>query len=134
VVLLASMLALPWYRGPRGSLSGWASLTNLRWVLLACVVAALATWLVQAALRAPAVPVAVTLLAALLGSLTTILLLYRVLADPPGGTRKVGGFVALVGGLAVAYGGWRSLRTDGISARDAPADIPTVDPLAGARS
>jgi hypothetical protein len=136
-LLLASMLALPWYRSSParpGSLSGWTSLTHLRWVFVACAAVALATWLAQAGLRAPAVPATLTLFAGFLGGATTILLIYRVLADPPGGARKVGGFVALAAALVVTYGSWRSLRTDGISPRDAPADIPTVDPLAGTHS
>jgi len=134
VLLLGSMLGLPWYRGRSGSLDGWRSLTHLRWVFLVAAVAALATAALQANRRAPAIPVTVTLFTTLLGGVTTALLIYRVLADPPGGSRKVGGFVALAGALAIAYGGWRSLRLDGIAARDAPPDIPVIDPVGQARS
>src|SRR5205085_11802946 len=99
---------------------------DLRWVLLAAVVLALATAALQATRPSPAIPVTVTLFATLLGGASAILLVYRVLADPPGGTRKAGGFVALAAVAGIAYGGWRSLRTDAVPEVDAPEEIPVV--------
>jgi drug/metabolite transporter (DMT)-like permease len=128
VVLLVAMVALAWYGSDRRSLTGWDGVTHLRWVLLAAVILALGTAVLQAAKRAPAVPVTVTLFAALLGGVSVVVLIYRVLAEPPGGSRKAGGFVALVGALAIAYGGWRSLRTDGIAEADGPGEIPVITP------
>jgi hypothetical protein len=115
-------------------LTGWSGLTHLRWVLVVVAAVALAGGLAQAWRRAPAIPLTLTVFATLLGGVATVLLVYRVLADPPGGSRKVGGFLALAGAVAIAYGGWRSLRKDGIAVRDAPADIPVVDPFGQARS
>ena len=129
MLLLAAMLALPWYRGPRGSVTGWDGLIHLRWVLLAAVVLALATAVFQVTRPGPAIPVTLTVFATLLGGASTILLIYRVLADPPGGTRKVGGFVALGAAAAIAYGGWRSLRSDAVPEADSP-DIPVVGSVA----
>src|SRR5438874_10211403 len=80
-LLLAAMLALPWYRGPRGSVTGWDGLTHLRWVLLATVVLALATVVFQAIRPSPAIPVTLTAFTTMLGGASTILLIYRVLAD-----------------------------------------------------
>lgn len=126
VMLLAAMLALRWYRGPHGSVTGWDGLTHLRWVLLAAVVLALAAAALQATRPSPAMPVTATLFAALLGGGCTALLIYRVLADPPGGTRKAGGFVALAAAAAILYGGWQSLRIDAVPEVDAPEEIPVV--------
>ena len=130
IVLLVAMLALPWYRGPHGSLSGWQALTHLRWVFLAAAVVALAAAVLQATRPSPAIPVTVTLFATLLGAVATALLIYRVLADPLGGSRKVGGFLALAAAAAIAYGGWRSLRSDAVPDVDAPDDIPVVGSVA----
>lgn len=131
VVLLAAMLALPWYRGANRSLDGWNGLTHLRWVLLAAIVLALATGLLQATLRAPAIPVTVTLFTAALGGAAVAVLIYRVAADAPGGTAKPGGFVALVAALGVTYGGWRSLRTDGVAQGHAPEEIRVISSVPG---
>ena len=143
VVLLASMLLLPWYhlkslstvRGPGfvglrfeiTRVDGWNGLSHARWLLLATVVVGLAAFLLQAARRPPAVPVAMFLLAGILGGASVAWLIYRVLIDPPGGSRMVGGFVGLLAAGGIAYGGYASLRSEGIAPGDAPQDIPTVD-------
>jgi hypothetical protein len=64
-----------------------------------------------------------------LGAVTAAWLIYRVGINPTGG-RKIGGWVALAGAIGIAYGGFASLRREGISSRDAPSVIPTVDPWA----
>ncbi len=124
-VLLASMLALPWYAH---SVNGWNGLRHSGWLLVVSAGTGLALLVLQAALRAPAVPVTITLFAALLGGASVVWLIYRVLISPPGGDRLAGGFIGLLGAAAIAYGGWRSLRLEGIAEGDAPPAIPTVDP------
>ena len=126
VLLLVAMLALPWYRTPRGSVTGWDGLSHMRWVFLAAAVLALAAAVFQAVRPSPAIPVTIILFATLLGGATAALLIYRVLADPPGGARKVGGFLALAAAAATAYGGWRSLRTDAVPEIDSPDEIPVI--------
>jgi hypothetical protein len=138
VVLLASMLLLPWYQltrssAPPGStyfvttsVDGWHGLSNARWLILATVVAAFALVFFQATRRAPAVPVTLSLLTALLGGLTVLWLIYRVLISPPGGDRKAGAIIGLLSACAIVYGGYQSLRREGIAAADGPGEIPTV--------
>ena len=141
VVLLAAMLLLPWYTltlasHPPGPIylipqqvDGWNGLRHARWLVLLTVLAALAAAFFQAQRRAPALPVTLCLLASILGGLTTIWLIVRVLIDPPGG-RGIGGWIGLLGAAAIAYGGFASVRKEGIARVDAPTEIPTVD-LAG---
>jgi hypothetical protein len=137
-VLLASMLLLPWYQltqasAPPGppqfinySVDGWNGLKHAHWLLLVTVLVAFAALFFQARQRAPAIPVALTLLAGMLGGLSVLWLIYRVIIDPTGG-REIGGWVGLLGAGAIAYGGYASQRLEGIAPKDAPPEIPTVD-------
>jgi hypothetical protein len=134
VVLLASMLLLPWYHlpSPTGThrVDGWNGLSHARWLLLVTVIVGLAAFLLQAAKRAPAVPVTMFMFAGFLGAGSAIWLIVRVLIDPPGGSRMVGGFIGLLAACGIAYGGYASIRAEGIAPGDAPRDIPKVDPSA----
>jgi hypothetical protein len=130
VLLLVAILALPWYQGSHGSLNGWHGVTHLRWVLVVTVALALIAALAQAALRSPAIPVTLTLFAGFAGAASVVVLIYRVLADPPGGSRQAGGFVALVGALGILYASWESLRTDGVAEADGPGEIPVIRSVA----
>ena len=53
-------------------------------------------------------------------------LIYRVLISPPGGSRDLGGIIGLLSALAITYGGYASLRLEGIAPADGPGEIPTV--------
>jgi len=137
VALLGSMLLLPWYQvtsvsGPPGpphlvstSVDGWNGLSHGRWMMLVTIVAAFALVLCQASRRAPAIPVTLSWLTAVLGGLTVLWLIYRVVVSPAGG-RDIGGWVGLVGACAIAYGGYASMRLEGIAPKDAPQEIPTI--------
>ena len=138
LVLLGSMLLLPWYSltsvsappGPqyfiKTSVDGWHGLRHAHWLLLVTILVAFALVFFQATRRAPAVPVTLSLVAGVLGGLTVLWLIYRVLISPPGGSRELGGFIGLLGGLAIAYGGYASLRLEGIASADGPSAIPTI--------
>ena len=138
LVLLGAMLLFPWYTlttgspppGPRYfisySVDGWNGLTNAHWLLLVTIAIAFALVLFQARERAPAIPVTLSLFVGLLGGATSIWLLYRVLISPPGGSRQFGGILGLLAAFAITYGGWRSVRLEGIRRDDGPAEIPTI--------
>jgi asparagine N-glycosylation enzyme membrane subunit Stt3 len=138
VVLAAAMLLAPWYThalasGPPGpryfatvTVDGWHGLSGGRWVMVLTVLAAFAVVFFQARQRAPALPVAFTLIASLLATVTLIWLIVRVWIVPPGG-REVGGWIGLLAAAAIAYAGHASLRLEGIAPDDAPADIPTLE-------
>jgi hypothetical protein len=142
VVLLLSVFLLPWYGltgaiapvaarlGVSTSVNGWQSLTSLRWLMLVTILAALALVYLQGTRRSPALPASFSLLVMLLGGFTALALIYRVLINVPGNNavvdQKIGGFIGLISGCAIAYGGYRSLREEGIAPHDEPEDIPTV--------
>ena len=129
-VLLIVFLFVPgWYSSKGGSATtdGWHGLTHLRWLLLVTIIVALALVWLQATRRAPALPVTCSLFAMLLGGLTVLALLYRVVLDPPGGMSvEAGAYLGLLATAVMTYGAYRSLRTEGIDTRDAPGEIETV--------
>lgn len=130
LVLLASMIVIPSFRPAHHAslVDGWHGLSHARWLIVVTIAAAFALVVLQAGLRAPALPATFSLLVMVLGGVSTLWLVYRVLISPPADSRDVGGFVALVSAAVIAYGGWASLRQEGIAPQDGPPDIPTIDP------
>ena len=65
-----------------------------------------------------------------LGLLSSLALIYRVLINVPGSDSvvdaRVGAYLGLAVALAILYGGYTSLRREGISPEDAPAEIETI--------
>ncbi|MGZ4187181.1 MAG: hypothetical protein ACXVEW_00705 [Solirubrobacteraceae bacterium] len=147
VVLLVAMFVLPWYGykgdlaplaaklGVKTSADAWNSLSTTRWLMLLTIAAALALVYLQGTRRSPALPATFSLFVWLLGGLTALVLIYRVLINVPGPndvvSRDVGGFVGLVASIAIGFAGYRSLRAEGIAPQDAPEEIPTIE-LGGA--
>jgi hypothetical protein len=126
VVLVVSLFVLPWY----GSRNGWHGLETLRWLVLLTVLVALALVWFQATRRAPAIPVSFSAIVTVVGLLNLIALIYRVLINQPGSddlaSLEAGAYVGLVAAIAIVYGGYLSMREEGISERDAPGEIETV--------
>jgi succinate-acetate transporter protein len=144
IVLLASMFALKWYGlsgvisptaaklGVATSVNGWDALTVLRWLVALTVVCALSLVFLQASRRAPALPATISAITIVLGFITVLALLYRVLINEPGPDnlveQRAGAYVGLLSAIALAYGAYQSLRQEGVAAKDAPAEIETVRP------
>lgn len=137
LALLAFMFLLQWYgssgspasRGAASSsVNGWHGLTHLRWLILLTIVASLALVALQGTRRAPALPVTASLVVSLLGALTVLALLYRVAIAVPGAHlhQRAGAFLGLLSSIAVAYGGYASLRKEGIATRDEPPEIERI--------
>jgi len=122
VVLAVLMFATPWY----GTVHGWDGLTHLRWLELLAIVVALALVLSQMTRPSPAIPVSLSMITTVLGDLAFLGLVYRVLINAPGPSTKVWAYLGLASGLALAYGGYLSLRQEGIAERDAVHDVETV--------
>lgn len=125
VMLLVSLLVLPWYANPR-TVTGWNDLTHFRWLAVLTLGLAAGLLFFQATRRAPALGVTLAVFVAIFGALTVAWLIYRVGISPDGG-RRVGGWIGLAGALAITYGGISSMRRQGIEDSDAAA-IRTVDP------
>lgn len=136
-MLLVSVFLLPWYQltegtpppGPRyfitSSVDGWNGLHHARWLILLTIVAALGLFFFQGTRKAPAIPATFSVAAGILGVLSTLWLIYRVLIDPAGG-RAIGGWIGLLSACAITYGAYASLRLEGIAASDARSEIPTI--------
>ena len=146
LVLIVCLLFLNWYgvgisvQTPFGDSSvgadfgAWdgqgflGTLANL--VILAAGVAAVGLAVVTAGSRSVALPVAASTLTTTLGIGAVLMVIGRMLLQPgPNGIvdLKYGIFVALVGSVAVAYGGWQGMQEEGTtfsqagpSARPAP--------------
>ncbi|MBV8947981.1 MAG: hypothetical protein JO046_14290 [Solirubrobacterales bacterium] len=123
VLLVVFLLAGPW----AGSRSGWELLVSLRWLLALTIAAAFGLVLAQASRRAPAVPVTMSLLVTVLGAISALALIYRVLINPPA-HQHAAAYLGLLSAIGLAYGGYLSMRKEGIADRDAPQDIPVVRP------
>lgn len=144
LVLVFSLFLTTWYGttgpisptaallGASTSFNGWHALTDLRWLILIAGLAAIALAYFQAARRAPAIPATLSVIVTVLGALTVLFLIYRVLINVPGPDsvidRKAGAYLGLISSIAVFYGGYASLRKEGVAPGDGPADIPTVSP------
>jgi hypothetical protein len=127
VLLIVFMLAGEWYGHGGHARTGWQALTVLRWLVAVTIVCALALAITQATRRAPAIPVALSVIVTVLGLITVLALIYRVLIDAPA-HQQVAAYLGLLSALVLAYGGYRSMRQEGIAARDAPSEIPLVRP------
>lgn len=133
VLLLAFLLAGKWYGQGSQSRSGWQALTDLRWLLVVTIVAAFALVVAQMTRRSPAIPVTLSMTVTVLGLITVLALIYRVLIDAPA-HEQAGAYLGLLSAIGLAYGGFLSLRQEGIARRDAPAEIPIIRPGGEPRS
>ncbi len=141
IVLLGLVFLTPWYglaggvhrvasaAGISGSVDGWHGLSTLRWLILVTIAAALALAWLQATRRAPALPVSLSVIVTVLGLLTVLALIYRVLIAVPGPGSliegKIGAYLGLVVAAALTFGAFRSLREE--TRRDgSEAVIPVV--------
>lgn len=92
---------------------GWNGLSVVRWVMLLTILASLGSVVLHASQRSHGTRTDTSLVLAALGSLTSILLIYRVLVDLPEATKvidqKLGAFLGLICALGIALGGFESV-------------------------
>jgi hypothetical protein len=126
IALLAS-LSLHWYgfSGARGAeATAWQALAMLDVLLALLALVPLALVFLQATRESPSLPVAFSVFTLLSGLLATLLILYRIAAQPGPDELvdlQAGAFLALAAGIVVTVGGWRSLRAEAIPNRPLPA-------------
>jgi hypothetical protein len=142
VALAVCIFLLPWYGlsgriaralsglGAATSVDGWNGLTINRWLMLATILVVLALFVLQAARRAPALPVSVSVVATVLAILTSLVLIDRVLIDTPFSSpliqTKVGAYLGLLSALVMTYGVGKSLREEDPADPARNATIRTV--------
>jgi hypothetical protein len=120
------------------SYDAWRAFSVIDLYLLLTILVALGLVVMQATQRSPALPVALSVITTVLGGIAVLLILFRII-DRPGivnvpafvdthlhRTLKIGIFLGLAGAIGVAYGGFRSTRTEGLAARDARTQVETV--------
>ena len=125
-VLLVAMVALKWFgvavadgqfaprSGTLGAQSAWQALTTLRWLMVLTIAVALAAGVLKRLQREHAARTDVSAIVIALGSVTSVLLVYRVLIALPGSgavvDQKLGAVIGLFGAIGIAFGGFRSRR------------------------
>jgi len=98
------------------SISAWDAFDFIKIVLILTIIAAIALAVISATATQVNLPVALSVVVAGLGILSTLLVLYRLI-DPPaeGLDRSYGVFLGLIACAAIAYGGWRAMQEEGTS-------------------
>jgi len=125
--LLVCMFALRWYgtvgpaRGPEGSgrtsaENAWHSLAVIRWLMLVTIVVALSSLGLHAAQHARSKRTETAALVVALATLTAVLLLFRLLLDPPSPGAivdvKFGGFLGLICSMGIVLGAFDAFRDE----------------------
>jgi hypothetical protein len=133
VLLLVFLFATEWYGvagvpdpsaarpAVSGAESGWTGLSVVRWVVLVTALVAIGSVVLHASQRRHGTKTDTSRLVAGLGSVTSLLLIYRVLIHLPSGEKvidqKLGAVLALVCALGVALGGYESIAEHQARAR-----------------
>jgi hypothetical protein len=125
LLLVAIMFATEWY-GVAGvpdpsyarpaistAENAWNGLSDIRWVLVATIIAAVGSVFLHASQREHGTKTDTSRVVASLGGLSALLLVYRVLIVLPGDGKvldqKLGAFLGLLCALGIAWGGWESV-------------------------
>jgi len=141
-IALLVVMFLDWYELEGGGgirsigLNAWQAFGLLDVILAIAALAGIGLAVVTAARRSPALPVAASVVTAAVGIAATLLVLYRIL-DQPGPNEfvaaELGAFLGFVSSLAIAAGGWASMRDEQWEAPPVPADERPAPPPEGPR-
>jgi hypothetical protein len=110
VALLIFVFALNWLTVGGRNRHGWSAVPLLRWLLVVTALTAIALAFTQATRRAPALPVSLSVIATVLGGLSVLLLVIRLLTTSAG--LCAGAYLGLVAAIGIAVGGYQSLRRE----------------------
>ena len=147
-VALLVVMFLDWYAaggttsvgGQRISVSvgitAWEAFGFTDILLAIAALTAIGLAIVTATRRSPALPVAASVITATTGILATLLVLYRIL-NQPGPNEfievKLPAFLGFLCVLAIAAGGWRSMRDEQWEDPPVPTDVRPAPPTEGPR-
>ncbi|MGH2857776.1 MAG: hypothetical protein ACRDMJ_09850 [Solirubrobacteraceae bacterium] len=110
VGLIVLLIIAPWFASRGGESSGWASLPGLRWLILAAAAAGLALAFAQAACSAPALPSTLSMIATVLGAVTSVALIVRL--PTAAGEPRAGAYAGLAAALALSGAALDSLARE----------------------
>jgi hypothetical protein len=97
--------------------NAWQAFDFIDIVLLITVVVAVAAVIATASDTRIDFPLSTVV--TVLGALSTILVLYRIIDPPSDASRKLGVFLGFIFAAALTYGGWLAMQTEGTSFQDA---------------
>ena len=133
---LLLVMFLDWYEAAGVGLSAWVVFTITDVVLALAGVTAVMLAVVTAARRSPALPVAGSVITATIGVVATLLVLYRII-NQPGPNEfievKFPAFLGFLCVLAIAVGGWLSMRDEEWPDAPVPTDVRPAPPAEGPR-
>ena len=120
--------------------SAWAALDFIPIVLVVTIVVALINVFLRLSDSDYEPPVSLNVAVAILGGLSTLLVLYRVISPPGFGsfggvsvdaTLEIGIFLGLLAAAGIAFGGYRGMQEEGVSFGDAADRLSDRGPGAG---
>src|SRR5690348_14246972 len=125
LVLLIVMFAAKWYGVDEipgrvatrtqvtHAANAWNSLSLVRWLMLATIVVAIGSVLLHGSQRSHGSKTNTGALVAVLGSITAVVLIYRVLIDLPSAgsvvDQKFGAIIGVLAAIGIAIGGYESM-------------------------
>jgi hypothetical protein len=127
LLLLPFMFAFQWYGvvalpGPTGrsgitaAENAWRGLTSVRWLMLLTVAVTLGSVILHASQRSHGARTDTGPAIAAVGTLTAVLLVYRVLIELPDARSvvdvKIGAFLGMLATIGIALGGYESVREE----------------------
>jgi hypothetical protein len=138
--LLLTMFLVEWYgvdripsrasetSGTIGAENAWHSLSLVRWVMLLTILVALGAVAPHARRRSDRAKGTTRLAVTVLGVVTSVLLVYRVLIVLPSAgeivDQKLGALIGLVAAIGIALGGYESIRQDRASTNPPTSESP----------
>jgi hypothetical protein len=122
------------------SANAWHTLEAIRWLLFITILVSVAWVVLEGLGRKFELPISLSAIVAGLGTLCTLLVIYRVLISHPfpHAQVKIGAWLGLISCALIAYGGYRSMTEEGTTLADvreqARASFDSVTTPAGADS
>jgi hypothetical protein len=129
IALLLIMFIFDWFSYGTGPISvggnAWDTMELIRFILLLAAFSGIAVAVMSASESTYQPPVAASSVAAGLGILSVVLVLFRIISPPDFGAsgfgvdldvgRSIGVFLGLIASAGVAYGGWAAMQEEGTS-------------------
>lgn len=105
--------------------NAWEAFSTIDIILMITIIAAVAVAVIRLADAVVEPPFSINAVVAILGAVSVLLILYRII-DPPGGSDiegvdispAIGAFLGLLAAAGITYGGYRAMQEEGTSFGD----------------